>query len=741
MSRRFCLALLLVLVAAVAQAERRALTLERVYDPKTKENFSGIPQRDFTWIDDWTFIWPKTEAAEEAEGDDETKVSEYVIFDVRTGKEEPLLDRSRLREAILEIAEVEEEDAERHSSQRELELNEARDAILLTIDDDLYFYSIPDGELVRLTKTEAEEKEPVFSPDGASVSFIRDNDLYVVGIADRKERRLTTSGSPELLNGILDWVYQEEIYGRGDFQAHWWSPDSSTIAYLQLDEKPVPEFTVIDDIPYDQDLEVTNYPQAGDSNPIARLLVVDVESGESRPMDLSRYADDDFLIVNVAWSGNGGEVVYQIQNREQTWLDLNFADRATGESRVLFRETTPAWVDVHGSPEWLEDGTFLWFSERTGYKHLYHYRPDGTLIRQITEGRWEVRTLHGIDEKNAWIYVSGTERSWIGSDVYRVRLDGSDLTRLSSREGTHTASFSPNFVHFLDTWSDVNTPHQVRLHRAGGKELRVIDANPVSFLETDLVPRPDFLQVETRDGFVMEAMLFKPPDFDPSRKYPVYQHVYGGPHAQQVRNAWTETHLFHRLLAQNGILVWICDNRTASGKGAVSTWPVYQRFGETELADIEDGLAWLRSQPWVDGSRIMINGWSYGGFMTSYALTHSDSFVAGIAGGTVADWRDYDTIYTERFMRTPQNNEEGYRDSSPRFDAADLSGNLLLIHGAIDDNVHVQNTMQFAWELQKAGKPFRMMLYPKARHGVRNDAQVYHMRRMMLDFILENLKP
>ena len=271
----------------------------------------------------------------------------------------------------------------------------------------------------------------------------------------------------------------------------------------------------------------------------------------------------------------------------------------------------------------------------------------------------------------AWVYFSGTERSPIGSDVYRVKLDGSQLTRLSEVDGTHRARFSPGFARYLDTWSDIETPPQLRVHAADGTETRVVTENRIAALADYRLSTPKFLQVTARDGFVMEAMMITPPDFDPSRRYPVFQHTYGGPHAQQVRNAWGgSATMFYQLLAQRGVIVWVMDNRTASGKGAVSAWPVYQHFGESELRDIEDGVAWLRRQPYVDGARIGIEGWSYGGFMTSYALTHSDSFVMGISGGTVSDWRDYDTIYTERFMRTPQNNPEGYRRSSPRFNAA-----------------------------------------------------------------------
>jgi dipeptidyl-peptidase-4 len=248
--------------------------------------------------------------------------------------------------------------------------------------------------------------------------------------------------------------------------------------------------------------------------------------------------------------------------------------------------------------------------------------------------------------------------------------------------------------------------------------------------------------VKTRDGFVMEAMMIKPPDFDPSRKYPVLQQTYAGPHAQTVRNGWSGTGgLYNQLLAQKGVIVWACDNRTASGKGVEATHQVYRRFGELELRDIEDCLAWLKKQPYVDGARIGINGWSYGGFMVSYALTHSKSFAMGIAGGSVTDYRDYDSIYTERYMGLPQKNPDGYKNSAPRFFAKDLSGKILLLHGLIDENVHVQNTIQFAYELQKAGKPFEMMLYPKSRHGVTDPALLYHMRSLMLDFTMRTLTP
>ena len=722
-----------------ALAQERLLSIDALYDPETRIDFSGAPASGLAWISDTHYLQSTREP--------DTQRTGLMTVEAATGETEPLFDAAKMESAIAALPGITAVDAQRLARRRSYTMNRARTATVLTIAGDLYYYEFGADRAKRLTFSPGAEEEVSFSPDGATVAFVRGHNLYVVDLESGRERALTTDGSAELLNGKLDWVYQEEIYGRGIYRGYWWSPDSSRLAFLQLNEEPVPEFTVIDHLPYRLGVETWNYPKAGDPNPTVKLGVVTVAGGTPTWIDTDEYAPIQFLIVGVDWTPDSRQVVYQVQDREQTWLDLKLGDAGTGKSSTLFRETTAAWVNVNGGPVWLSDGSFLWLSERSGWKHIYHYAADGALIRQVTDGPWEVRTLHGVaadaaDKTGGWIYFSGTERSHIGGDVYRVKLDGSRLMHLSTAAGTHQANFNPSFTHYIDTWSDITTPPQVRLHRADGGELRVIDDNPVTGLSEYRLSQPEFLQVQTRDGFVMEAMMIKPPDFDPARRYPVYQHTYGGPHLPQVRDAWGgTTYLYHQMLAQKGIVVWICDNRTASGKGAVSTWPVYRNFGELELRDIEDGIAWLTEQPYVDASRIGINGWSYGGYMVSYALTHSTSFAMGIAGGSVTDWRDYDTIYTERYMQMPQNNPDGYRKSSPRFAAQDLDGQLLLLHGMIDDNVHVQNTLQFAYELQQAGKPFDLMLYPKSRHGIAEPSLVKHMRTRMVDFIMKHLAP
>jgi len=720
-------ALALLLLALPLFAQKKAITYEAIYDPVAKVNFNGTVMGGIEWIDDSTFLWAKR---------DDEKFVEWRVYDVTTGKESALFDRAKLQAALVGTG-LSADLAKDAAASQSVTFDAKKSAIVLDIADDLYVYSFARNTATRLTSAPGEEENPAFSPDGQKVAFIRAADLYVVDLAGH-ERRLTTGGSATILNGKLDYVYQEEVYGRGQWASFWWSPDSSRIAFLQLDETPVPDVTITDHIPYHMKQETFPYPKAGDPNPRVKLFVAGASGGTPKEMDTERYTSSEFLIVNVGWNRDGSALTYQVQNREQTWLDLISASPSDGKGQTLIHETTIAWVDPIDNPEWLDDGSFLWQSERSGFRHLYHYKSDGTLDRQVTTGDWEVRNLHGAGK--TYIYFSGSERSVRDLDVYRVKLDGSGLERLSTDAGTHMVKFNPSMTRYIDRWSDIRTPEQVRAYSSDGKVARVINENHVAALADYELPQPEFLTVKNRDGFVMEATILKPSNFDPAKKYPVYQYLYGGPHAQQVVNRWKgQAMLFMQLVAQQGIIVWQCDNKTASGKGAISTWPIYKNFGESELRDVEDGITWLETQPYIDNTRVLLSGWSYGGFMVSYALTHSKMFSAGVAGGTVADWRDYDSIYTERYMLMPQNNADGYKKSSPRFAAKDLHGNLLLLHGTIDDNVHMQNTIQFAWELQQAGKPFEMMLYPKARHGVRDKKSVNHLNRLIFDFVKRNL--
>ena len=716
-------------------AQQKLLTLDDIYGPADRVNFSGTPAPQATWIDGGHYAWPRPQT--------DSQLVDWVSVAAATGDASPLFDAAKAQSSLAAIPGIGTATAARAVHLRDLVFNRAMTAALLTLDRELYLLTFADARVRKLTTSGGDKEEATLSPDASSAAFVRANNLFFVDVSTGRETAVTRDGSAKVLNGKMDWVYEEEIYGRGTTRAYWWSPDSSRVAFLRIDDTPVSTHITLDDISYDPKVETWLYPRAGDPNPTAKLGVARTGGAAVEWVDLSKYASEDVLLVRVAWTP-ASRLTYEVENRTQSWLDLNIVDVTTAQAaKTLFRETSPFWINSEdqATPTWLADGSFVWLSERSGFRHAYHYSADGALVRPLTSGQWEVREIHGVDERNGRLYFSATERTATGEDVYRIRLDGTGLERLSKSAGTHDAQFSPDLAYYFDRWSAVMTPPQVRLYRADGGELRIVHANVVDTFAQYKLSTPEFLQVRTRDGFVMEAMMIKPPDFDPRRKYAVYQFTYGGPHTPQVRNSWTLQTMYHQLLAQKGIIVWICDNRSASGKGLASASAVYRRFGESELRDIEDGLSWLKQQPYVDASRIGIHGWSFGGFMTVYALTHSTSFAMGIAGGTVSDWRDYDTVYTERYLGRPQENADGYRNSSPRFSVQSLHGSLLLIHGAIDDNVHVQNTTQLVYELQKADKTFSLMLYPKSRHSVTDPALVRHLRGLMLDYTLEHLKP
>ena len=723
-------------------AQQKLLTLDEIYspDPKVRVNFNGNPPAGLRWMKDGIhYLWTKRPPGAERPQGAGAPQGQLMRVNAMTGEEEPFFDTAKMEAAFAKVPGMSADQARQIAHRGNYEMNAEATAAVINFSGDLFYYPFGGEVAVRLTNSLDPEEDEEFSPDGKLIAFVRKNNLYVVDVATQKERALTSDGNATLLNGRLDWVYQEEIYGRGNYGAFWWSPDSSKLAYLKLDESRVKNFPVVDHIPYDQVLEDTKYPISGEPNPAAELGVVNAAGGATRWVNNFKYHGGEFLITRVGWTPDSKKLVYEIQDREQTWLDLNVA-ASPDSPETLVHEASKTWVNVSELPTWLKDGSFLWESERTGWSHLYHYAAEGKLVGAVTSGEWEVRKFFGVDEDNGFAYFSSNEYNQVGNQSYRVRLDGTGRTRITQGEGSHNPNFNPKCSHYIDSWSDIHTPTQVRLYKSDGTLVRAIDENKVEKLKEYKLARWEFLKVKTRDGFEMEATMLKPPDFDPGKKYPVMSYTYSGPHAPSVRDGWGGPgNMWYQLLAQKGYIIWICDNRSASGKGAQSVWPIYQNFGELELRDLEDGVAWLKMQPYVDGSRIGLWGWSFGGFMTSYTLTHSTSFKIGIAGGSVTDWRYYDSIYTERYMRMPQNNVEGYKKTAPRAAAKDLHGKLLLIHGAIDDNVHMANTIQFIYDLQKAGKQFELMLYPKSRHGVVDPALVRHMREMMTDFILKNL--
>ncbi len=613
-------------------------------------------------------------------------------------------------------------------------------ALILTAGGDVWRYDLKAKSAKRLTETDAAEELVHVSPDGNWLSFVRGGNLFVVNIAAGAEKQLTFDGNDVILNGKFDWVYQEELVKRGQFKAYFWSPNSDRIAFLRFDQSPVPAYPMVDWNPVHPDLEMMRYPKAGDPNSIVKLGVVSINSGETVWLDDNSESDDYFPRVN--WLPDGKTVAYQRLDRRQRNLSLRFADARTGKSRAVLTESDPDWINLNAHTYFYRDKKqFLWGSERSGFLHLYRYDYDGKLLNPVTSGEWLVDQFAGVDEKNDWIYFTATKKDIRERQLYRVKRDGAKLTQLSDGDGDHIIKMPPEARFYLDYFSNLTTRMEITTHRASGKTLGTIltDDYPELRQKFDL-GAPELLTFSGDNHITYYATMLKPPDFDPQKKYPVLIHVYGGPHAQVVRNSNRGINsLWNQLLAQRGFIIFSMDNRGASGRGHAWETPISRRMGKIELEDQLRGVAYLKSLPFVDAARIGIEGGSYGGDMTLYAMTHSAAFRAGIADAAVTDWRNYDTAYTERYMGLPQENEDGYRDSAPVNAAENLHGKLLIIHGTSDENVHMQNSIQMIGALINAGKQFEQAFYPKQHHGVHGNAR-QHLYQLTLDFLEANLK-
>ncbi len=587
-------------------------------------------------------------------------------------------------------------------------------------------------------------KEPIanveLSPNGKYVSFVRDHNIVVLEYSRRDLSgliKLTTGGTEEIRRGELDWVYPEEL----DIKtAYWWAPDSSSIAYLEMDERKVSQYPLVDFSSPSGEAEMERYPPAGGANPIVRVFVVSLNGGERRAMDTG--AETDIYIPRVNWLTDSKHLAIQRLNRAQTTLDLLIADAATGKTRTVLTENDPNWINISDDLYFLKDGKrFLWSSERSGYRHLYLYDLEGKELGQLTKGDWEVTSLDAVDEPKGLVYFTATEKSPSERRLYRVALDGTGFAQITKDAGTHAEVFAPNAGAFYDTYSNAAAPPRQDLYRADGSLIATINENKVADLAEYHLSPMEFITVKSHDGVQLNASIIKPPDFNPQKKYPVLVYTYGGPHAQVVRNVWGGANfLWHQLMAQKGYIIFSLDNRGSAGRGHAFETPLHFRMGAQELSDQRDGVQYLKSLPYVDANRIGIWGWSYGGHMTLHAMFEAgEDFKAGFAGGPVTDWRYYDSIYTERYLGLPQKNEQGYKDSSPVKYAAQLKGKLLIAHGTGDDNVHFANTLAVINNLIEAGKYVEVLAFPGQGHGVSDPPARRVLMQRVTQFFLDNL--
>jgi dipeptidyl-peptidase-4 len=663
------------------------------------------------------------------------------ILDPASGKRAPLTDPATV---LGNMKTALGENTAPRSLPGPMEIDANGATALFLFDGDVVLLDIPSRAVLRITHTPEHESCAHFSPDGNAVAYVRGNNLFVFDRRSGMERQLTFDGSDSLKNGTLSWVYWEEIFGRFDV-GYWWSPDSRSIAFLRTDESGVSTQHYVDVKPWTPRLISQRYPKVGEKNPSVRLGVVQVQQGKTTWMDLTSFPYE--YIVRVQWLPDGSLLSLQTMNRLQTEKDLLVAQPATGQVHSILRETDSAWVNIDDDLIFLHDGRhFIWSSERDGFKHLYLYTLEGTLVNQITKGPWATssaaggvawvqRSIVAVDEPHGLLYFTAQEKSSLERHLYRIRIDGSRMSRLSQLPGTHNVSFSPDCRFYFDRYSSVSSPPGLTLHRANGDSLLTLAPPHTGPLAARGIQFPKIFSIPARDGFRLPAQILTPRNFDAAKRYPVIFYVYGGPSAPQVLDTWQRDALWENVLADNGYVVARVDPRSSTGISKnLENLVLHRMMADVELNDLVDAARWMKHQPFVDSSRIGIWGWSGGGSYTLLGMTRSTEFTAGIDVAGVSDFRFYDTKWGEAAMKTESENREGFESVSLLKYAKNLHGYLLIIHGTYDDNVHIQNTWAFIDELITARTLFELMIYPMRMHGISDMSARIHLYSTMLDF-------
>lgn len=599
-------------------------------------------------------------------------------------------------------------------------------------------YDVASRSFRLLTDTAASQANIRLSPDGALAGFVRGNNLYVAETATGRIRPLTFDGSETILNGVFDWAYEEEFSIIEGWQ---WSPDGRHIAFWRIDQSAVPEFPLVS---YPPDsaravLRTMRYPKAGDPIPAVRIGVVEVASGRTRWMETE--TPGDHYVPRIRWTGRPGVLAIFRMNRVQDTLQLLLADVATGRSRVILTETSSAWVDVESTDlVFLRRAeAFLWTSRRDGWRHLYRVPLEGVAPQRLTSGEWEVTRLVHVDERRGIAYVVATEASPRERHLYSVRLAGGGMRRISRERGWHEPEFAPGGLVYLDTWSNATTPPAVRLHANDGERVATLVESRKGLLNGPLSGTKRFFTLRMPDGSARDASMILPPGMDTTRRHPLLFYVYGGPGSQLVRDAWGGTRdLWHRYLAGKGIVVLSIDNRGTGFRGAPFEQQTHRRLGQLETEDILGAARAVGRFPFIDSTRLGVWGWSGGGYFTLMAMTRGEGvFRAGIAVAPVTDFKFYDAIWTERYLGLPGDNPAGYAAASPLRTAGALRGDLLLVHGTTDDNVHWQNSIAFVGELVRSGIQVSTLYYPDRAHGL--EGAPVHLYTAMTRFLLERL--
>ena len=627
-----------------------------------------------------------------------------------------------------------------HDESKVLLVSNSKQIYRHSFEAEYWVYDLKNKKLSPLSEN-GKQRLATFSPDGSKVAFMRDNNLFIKDLNNGEETQFTTDGEVnKIINGAPDWVYEEEFSFTKAFE---WSPDGQKIAFIRFDESKVKEY----ELTYYGKLYPKHYkykyPKAGEDNSVVSVKVYDLASKKTLNMDIG--SNTDIYIPRIKWTSRPDVLSIQRLNRLQNKWEILLADANSGKSRVLYSESNKYYIDITDNLYFLSnDEGFIFTSEKDGYNHIYYYDMQGKEINRLTKGKFDVTEVYGVDEKKKMLYYQAAYSSALNREIFAVSLKNLKTKQLSTRTGTNDAEFSSGFKYYVNTYSAANTPHIISVHNAAGKELYVLEDNAElqkRMKEYNFTPKT-FFTIKTDDNIELNAWMIKPADFDSSKRYPVFMYLYGGPGSQTVTNSWGwSNYIWFEMLAQRGYIVVSVDNRGTGARGEEFKKCTYLQLGKLETIDQINANKYLGSLPYVDSKRIGIFGWSYGGYMSTLCMTKgADYFKTGIAVAPVTNWRYYDNIYTERFMRTPQENANGYDDNSPITYAGKLKGNYLLVHGLADDNVHPQNSMDLITALVKNNKQFEMQMYPNNNHGIYTGRNTrYHLFKKMTDFILENL--
>ena len=665
----------------------------------------GGTHRVTGWADDTHFIYQTTDS----EGRPVT-----LSVDVRSGKSTPYRQPESRRDIFVKSL-----PAGVNLGLNDILSPDSKSAVFVR-DNDLWYFKTGDRELRRLTSDKDAEVNTRFSPDGLKLAYTKNKDLYVCDLVNFRETRLTHDATDRIYNGYASWVYMEEILGRASrYAAFWWSPDSRRIAFLRTDETDVPVFTLnrLDEPDgIHGKLEVTPYPKAGDPNPKVKMGIADVTNA-SIVWVKTDYSIDQYLAWPF-WKPDGSKLAIQVLNRDQNDMKFILADVTTGDYTQIYSEKRKSWIDFYEDIYVMKNGSgFIVRSYRNDWENLYYHGWDGKLISQITNVQWRVNSIERVDEEAKTVYFTGTGEESTDNHFFRASLDGKTMLQITNGPGTHSVLISPKGTWFIDTWNSITSPGAIVAYDGKGKPVREIHRFEQPVFDASKNARPELLKIKTSDGlFNMPAIITYPVNFDESKKYPVVFTIYGGPDSKNVNNRWQGTN--PSWYAQNGIITFSVDHRGSGHFGKKGLDYMHRNLGKWEILDYADAVKWLREKPYVDPSKIGITGSSYGGYMTCLALTKgADYWTHGFAGSSVTDWRLYDDIYTERYMDTPQDNPEGYKESSTLTFAKNYKGKLYMTHGDLDDNVHMQNSIWLISRLQDEGKEFKFMIYPNGRHG------------------------